>query len=120
MAEEQPRVGYVVRIGKILDLWFDRLEDAQEFAAGFNYARRQRDKIHYEFKSKYRTRGFRFANQIRDWLEKIEEFHLWLNTRAALTNGNADGSLPSSPPSRAPRRQRKAHGRDDGSPPVSG
>lgn len=112
---------YVVKIGKLLELHFERLDDAKEFVAGFNYARRQRDKILYEFKSSYKTRGFRYANQVREWCERIREWQLWLATRAHLLTAEGEVSRVKRTSRKTPPREPAAevHSRLDGSPPES-
>lgn len=92
-----PPKRFAVFIGKILVLHFTLEEDAREFAAGFNFARRQRDKLLYEFKNRYRTRGFRYALQVRDWLERLEELDKWFSTRANLTPKKSTATLPKDP-----------------------
>lgn len=88
---------YRVVIGRLIDVHFETEENARSFIEGFNYARRQRDEILYEFKNKFKTRGFRFAINIIAWLKKHNASHEWYEARPCLTiiknNGSSiDGS----------------------------
>jgi hypothetical protein len=83
---------YRVSIGRLLDLHFSNQRDALAFIAGFKYARHQHDKIIYEFKDSFKTRGFAFAFKIMHWLEKENLLQEWRTSRPYLTiistNGN--------------------------------
>jgi hypothetical protein len=92
-----------VAIGRLMELHFTNQRDALAFMDGFNYARRQRDEIIYEFKDQFKTRGFAFAFKILHWLEKENIRQEWHSTRPSLTNICENGNHCFSPDATQPR-----------------
>jgi hypothetical protein len=83
---------YRVNIGRLLDLHFTHEKDALNFIDGFNFARRQREEILYEFKDKYKSRGFAFAFKVLWWMDKQNISDEWYNTRPYLTDYHHNGN----------------------------
>jgi hypothetical protein len=73
-------------IGKLIDLYFSSEINAVNFIEGFNFARRQREDILYQFKNNFKTRGYAFAVQLRTWMINQNIGHEWFSARAYLTN----------------------------------
>lgn len=83
---------YRVDLGKYIDLYFTNLCDALAFIEGFNYARRQREEIIYEFKDDFKTRGYAFAFKMIFWFDKMNIKNEWYQTRPCLTEPRSNGN----------------------------
>jgi hypothetical protein len=100
--KELPKI-YGVSIGKLLVIWFEKQEYAEAFIAGFNYGRRQKEPIHYEFKDPFKTRGFAYSWHVRHFLKIHDMTNNWRVYRASLTihtgdDTNKSGDATTSPP----------------------